>query len=769
MNSNQHKKPSLMKEDSSDSLFKYFKYWYVFLIGIIVCLTAAYFYIANSTRFYKVTSTLLIQNDFKGTGILKGTAFSDLEMFHSARTVENEMEVLRSKDLIYQALKNLSLETAYSIQDEFSKKELYGEVLPVNVIVHDLRDTAYAQKLNLKIIDEDSFVLEHSGEKVKYNYNQLISGPGYLIEVIKGPDFKVNYPEIDIKFQNLHALAEHYSLSALTVLPIVKDANTVVLSLLDSNPQRGIDILNKLIETYNDENVNNKNIVARNTIRFIDQRLNELDDELSVVEQGVEDYKQKNRITSLNADADINLQTSGSYDYELASSQTNLDIIRSLALYLRQDKGDFDIVPSTLGIKDITLSNLINRYNDLVIDRQRLLRNNKAGNPLIENANEQLSALKINLLENLRNVEAGLMVERNNLARKSNQYESIVRNVPVVERGLLELTRDQSVKAGIYQYLLQKREETALSLSATVPSSQIIDKPAFNSTPAKPKSTLIYLGALFAGFIFPFSFLYGKEKLNNKVQDVTDVQLIGETRILGELSHKPDNNIVVMGKGRRTTISELFRYIRSNLGYFHNYSSSQVLLVTSGMKGEGKTFFTINLGITLAMIQKKVIIVEFDLRKPDLLKGINMRYEKGLSDYLSTENLDLNQLIKPSGVSPNLFVLGCGKLPDDPSELLMSDKIDVLFAILREKFDYIIVDTSPVGQVADAFNLAPYADASIYLIRYNFTKKVQLNILEDICENNKLKNLMIVFNDAKKENMKSYGYGGGGEYTYATT
>ncbi len=767
MASNLQKKSFLVKEDSSDSLTKYLKHWYVFIISILICLGVAYLYIANSERVYKVTSTLLIQNDFKGTGILKGTAFSDLEMFHSARTVDNEMEVLRSKDLIYQTLKSLSLETKYTLEGEFKNKDLYGTDLPFKVIVHDLMNKAYAQKLNITIKNNDSFVLNHNGKKDVYSFNQLISGPGYTIEVIKGPAFETNYPAVSLKFVDLHALAEHYSLSALTVLPIVKDANTIVLSLMETNPQRGIDILNTLIDNYNEKNVENKNIVARNTIRFIDQRLDELDGELTVVERGVENYKQTNRITSLNADADIHLRTSGSYDQELATSQINLDIVRSLAQYLERNNNEYDIVPSTLGIKDNTLANLINRYNDMVIERQRLLRNNRLSNPLIENVNEQLAALRGSLIENIKNVQEGLMLERNNLLRKSNQYESIVRNVPVVERGLLELTRDQSVKSGIYQYLLQKREETALSLSATVPTSFIVDKPAFNSTPARPKTTLIYLGALFAGFILPLSFLYGREKLNNKVQDVTDVQLRGDAKILGELSHKQDKNIVVMGKGSRTTISELFRYIRSNLGYHSNNSRSQVLLITSGMKGEGKTFFTINLGITLAMIQKKVIIVEFDLRKPDLLRGIKIGYEKGLSDYLSDDSLDLNQLIKPSSESPNLFVLGCGKLPDDPSELLMSEKIDLLFAILREKFDYIIVDTSPVGQVADAFNLAPYIDASIYIIRYNFTKKVQLGVLEDICENNKLKNLMIVFNDAKKENMKSYGYGAG--YSYADT
>lgn len=759
------KQQTFLMKDEADTFSIYLRYWYVFALAIIICLGLAFLYVSNAKRFYKVSGTLLIQNDFKGDGLLKGTAFSDLDMFHGARTVDNEMEVLRSRDLIYKTLKSLSLETSYTVPGRFTDRELYGETLPVQVVTDKLTNMAYRQKLKLRIEDESTFILVNNGKEVRYRFGQVIHGPGYTISVVKGPAFRTDHPVISLKFKNLQGMAENYSLSALSVLPIVKDANTVVISVLESSPQRGVDILNTLIKNYNEQNLNTKNIVAKNTIHFIDQRLRDLTGELSEVEAGVENYKQVNRVTDVSADADINLRRSGGYDQDLSDTRLQLDLISSLQQYLNQDQ--YEIVPSTLGLKDATLSNLINRYNDMLIDRQRLLRNNNAANPLVLNIDEQLTALKGNLKENLRSVQRGLILQRNALVRKSSQFESIVRNVPVVERGLLQLTRDQSVKAGIYQYLLQKREETALSLSATIPTSQVIEEPAYNSVPAKPKAALIYLGSLFAGFILPMFFIYSRNKLNTTVQDVTDVQLIGGTRILGELSHKEENNTVVVRKGSRTTISELFRYIRSNLGYINNNTNSQVLLVTSGMKGEGKTFFSINLGITLSMVNKKVVVVEFDLRKPDLIKGINMRYEKGVTDFLSDEDVNINQLIKPSGVAPNLYVMGCGKLPDDPAELLTSPKIDLLFETLREQFDYIIVDTSPVGQVADAFNIAPYADASIYLIRYNFTEKLQLGVLDDICENNKLKNLMIVFNDAKKENMKSYGYGSGGAYASA--
>lgn len=760
---NSKKQPSSAAGDLNDILSKVVKYWYVFLITILVSLAIANLYLLNATRLYKVSSTLLIQNDFKGDGLLKGTAFSDLDMFRAARTVDNEMEVLRSRDLIFKTLKDLKLETSYFIPGTFNDKELYGKNLPIQVIIEDLNNKAYSENIEIQIKDENVFSLLSNGKNVVYNFDQLIKRPGFSIRVVKGPAFNTSSPKLKIKFNDLYTMAEYYSLTAIKIVPIIKDANTVSLTLLDAIPQRGVDILNKLIDTYNDENVSNKNKVAKNTIRFIDQRLLDLSSDLSVLERGVEDYKQANRVTNMSADSEINLKTSGDYDYNLSSAGVQLDLIKSLSRYLDSRDSMYEIVPSTLGIKDLTLNNLITKYNDLQIERQRLLRNNRPDNPLITNIDEQLSGLKGYLQETLKNVQAGLTVERNNLVNKSNQFESKIRNVPAVERGLLQLSRDQEVKAAIYQYLLQKREETALSLSATIPTSIVVDRPAYHTNPAKPKVALTYVGSLVAGFLLPLLFFSGREKLNTKIKDATDVQLLGDTRILGELSHNDEKNTVVVKRGSRTTISELFRYIQSNLGNIISDPKSQVLLVTSGTMGEGKTFFSINLGITLALAGKKAVIVEFDLRKPDLMKGINIKYDMGLADYLENKHVELDEIISPTASTPNLSVIGCGSLPDDPTELFSSERMDGLFKDLRKKFDYVILDTSPVGLVADVFNIAPYADASIYLLRYNFSDKTQITVLDDICENKKLKNLMIVFNDAKKENMRSYGYGNAGQ------
>jgi tyrosine-protein kinase Etk/Wzc len=744
---------------------KYVKYWYFFVLALVLSLGAAWLYLQTTVSKYKVSSTLLVQDDTKGDGLLKGTAFSDLNMFRSSKTVIDEMEVMRSRDLIQGVMKDLKMDVSYFYELALKNKELYGNTLPVNVLLNKNTDQAYIQKLSLTIINDHQFILNENGKRTIYNFGYPIARPQFNMTVVKGPAFSISDKVIQIRFVNLGQLAQAYSTAGLTVLPVIKDANTVVLSLLDAIPQRGIDILNALILRYNMENVNNKNIMALNTIKFIDGKLKFLTKNLSGVEQDVENYKRDNRITELSADAQMNLQSSGSYNEQLASSEVQLSLVQSLISYLRGGDASFELVPTTLGLKDPTLQNLTDKYNNLQIERERLLRNNSVNNPLVVSLTEQLTGLKGSLLENLTMIRRGLTLERNKLSSKTSQFESRLNHVPVMERGLLERSREQSVKTTLYQYLLQKREETELSLSATIPTSKLIDKPAYNPIPAKPKVQLIYMLSMMAGLMIPFSVIYLKDKLNSKVKDIYDVEYIAMNgKILGELSHKAIGESIVVHKNQSNTISELFRYIRSNLHFMDMNLHNKVLLVTSTSKGEGKTFFSINLGITLSLIDKKVVILEFDLRKPDLLNNMNLQSKTGLSDYLKSDQLQVDDILIKTPQSEHLFVIGCGEISDSPSEILMSPKLEILFKELRERFDYVIVDTSPVGHVADAFTIATFADSSIYLVRYNYTHKEDLAIFEEICENGRLKNPMIVFNDAGKGNKNAYKYG---RYAYS--
>lgn len=746
----------------AETINRFIKNWPYFLVSIFLALALVYGFLYITPPVYKVSSTLLIQDDKNGSAMSNSTAFSDLNMFQTVKTVDNEIEILRSRDLISQVLKELELETSYFQKSGWKTTELYGQTLPIKVEIQELNKGAFSRKIEITPINENQFRLTDSSVNLVMGYNQLIENKNYAIRVNKGPAFSKNFDKVNIQFKDLYKITESYSLMKLKILPVVKDANTVVISLNDNVPQRGLDILTNLIEKYNINNVNNKNIIAENTIKFIDNRLQFLTADLAGAEQDVESFKRQYQLTDINIDAQINASRSVEYNQLLTESITQLNLIKSLETYFTTNQSSGSLAPSAMGIKDPILSSMIAKFNDLQQERNRMLRTANVENPLILNLDGQLANLRSNILENLKSVKSGFDIERRNFQNNYAQYNRKSKSVPTIERGLLERSREQSVMSTLYQYLLQKREETALSLSTTVPTSQIVDKPAYNTTPISPKGTILYMCGIIFGFFVPASIIYARGLFNNKVRDARTIELTG-VRLLGELSHNIDKSTNVFQADRRSTISELFRYIRMNLGFMVN-QQHKVILVTSSMKGEGKTFFSINLATTLGMQNKKVVIIEFDLRRPALLKNLNVSSSVGITEYINDEHITVDDLIQPSLLSDNVSVIGCGQVPENPAEDIMNPRVNTLFAELRKKFDYIIIDTSPVGQVADAFSLAPYADVSIYLVRYNYTNNYQLAILKDINDENKFKNLLVVFNDAKREKNQKYAYGG---YGYA--
>ncbi|TKC56213.1 polysaccharide biosynthesis tyrosine autokinase [Pedobacter hiemivivus] len=741
-------------------LQKFLKNWPIFLLCIGLCFLGAFLYLQTTTPQYRVSSTLLVQDDRKGDGEQKGTAFSDLNMFRTDRKASSEMEALRARELIFKTLKGLSLDVAYFQKGSLRDEELYGNALPIKVKLIGVDGRGYKKSLKITALNDHQFVLTDKDQESILPYEALIKKPGYQIIVSKGPAFKRNTDPVILKFKNLFLMAESYNLSGLTIMPVEKEANTIIISLNDNVPQRGVDILTNLINTYNEENVVKKNTIAVNTINFIDKRLKHLNNDLTSVEQDVEDYKQNNMITDVDMDAKTSIEKASEYGQMLSSANVQLNVLASLEKYLNNNS--LNLVPSSLSINNSTLNELTSKFNMIQQERNRMLRTSEEGNPLVQNLTAQLTSLKSNIQENLQNIKQGLIIERNNLRSMTSNFNSKIHLVPAVARGLQERSREQIVKANLYNYLLQKREETTLSLSGTVPTSQIVDKPAYNSTPVTPKTQLVYLFAVFLGFFIPGATIYGRSALNNKIVNINEIELLTGVPVLGVLNHLEKNEAPVIERNSRSTISELFRYIRSNLHFMNSGSPDQVMLVTSCMKNEGKTFFSINLGMTLASVNKRVVLLEFDMREPQLLQKMHLNSKIGITDYLLRDEITIDDLILNSRKYHDLLVVDCGQVAGNPAELMMHPKIGQMLEELKRRFDYVIIDTAPVGQVADAFSLSKYIDVSIYLVRYNYTDKLQLNILKDILYYKKLNNPMVVFNDAKIDNSTTYGYGGFG-------
>ena len=748
---------------------KYLRFWYLFVIGVVISVVCAFFYIRYLTiPTYVVSTSLLIKDNESDTELSSAAAFSEIGLLQSSKNIDTEIEVLKSKSLMLRVVTELDLVTSYYIEGRVKDLEIYGEKSPVKVIISRLDSTAFGKQIALHINTSNSFQLEEENGKLTFHkFGNQIRKPYGTFTIVASPgntftDINTETKYI-IKFHNLKDVAKQYN-AALNVQPIKEGSNVISLSLTTPIKDKGVDILNKLVEVYNKEASEDRNTIASNTVEFIDERLKYLSTELSGVEKDVEEYKSLNEVTDVTTQASNYLEQASDYKKQLAEWATQIEVLESIQSYLNQNKSDYKMVPSALGIQDPTLLGLITKFNELQLERERMLLTIQPNNPLIKNINEQLENLKGNILENLSNIKNGLKITSNNLRSSSGHFQSQIRKVPVMERELLEINRQQAIKQNLYLYLLQKREESALSLAATVPTSRVIDSAAGGDFPISPKKTTIYLISFLLGIGIPFAILYLIELLNDKVETQNDVEIVTSAPILGELAHNPVKETVVVTKTNRSPIVEMFRLIRANLYFAAVNKENKVLLITSSMSGEGKTFFSINLGASLVLTGKKVVVIELDLRKPRLTKDLGMTEGIGITNYLISNKISIDEIIRPSEKVPGLFVIGSGPVPPNPSEIMLNPKLGHLIDTLRENFDHIILDTAPIGQVADAFNLSNLIDSTIYLVRYNYTLKKQIEIIENIYKNKTLKHPMIVLNDAKKINGFKYGYGYGYGY-----
>jgi tyrosine-protein kinase Etk/Wzc len=760
---------NLLLEDSEqinfkELILKYLRYWYIFLLATIICFGMAYLYLRYTTPRYLITTSILVKSDQQSGGLTESAVFTDIPGFKSNTNIDNEIRLLKSQSLMHRVFNEMNLHVTYYGEGRIKDPELYGSSLPFRVITSKLDTLSYGKVITVHLNGNNVYNIEYNEELTSHKFGQRVN-LGFGEFTIVSSTGKVN-PDMKVRvhFHNTQQLASAYSDKLVVEKDQLAWSSALMLSLVDPVPEKGKDILNKLIEVYNKEAVEDKNVIATNTIEFINERLKFLTEELTDVEKDVEEYKRERKLTNIGTEASIYLQGRTGYNQQLTEYELQMEILNSIDKYLSKENSEFNLVPSSLSIADPTLQRLIERFNELQLERQRLLLTNKPNNPLVQNIAEQLNDLKVNILENLENIQQSLKITINNLEATSAQFESKIEQVPAIEREIQAISRQQGVKEGLYLYLLQKREESALSLAATVSNSRVIDPATAGTVPVSPESSTFYLYALIMGIGVPFAFIFVREMLNNKVQEQKDVEKATSTPVLGEIAHKRTGENLVVTKDSRSPVAELFRLIRANLQFANAGKVNKVMLVTSSASGEGKTFFSINLGASLALSGKRVVVLDFDLRKPSLLQNLEMVNDFGITNYLVTENTPINDLVKPTKVSSNLFVIGAGPMPPNPAELMLLPKIGELIDGLKQRFDYVIIDTSPVGQVADAFSLAPYIDLSLYLVRYQFTEKEQVKIVDDIYRKKKLKHTMIVLNDARKGG--GYGYGKGYGYGY---
>ena len=774
--------------DVKELLFKYLIHWPWFVGAVVACLIAAWVYLYMSTPVYNISATVLIKDDKKGgsAGMLSGLESLGLDgMISSSQNIDNEIEVLRSKTIVKEVVEDLGLYISYADKDEFPSKNLYktspvqvsltpqeADLLEKPMIVEMTLQPQGSLDVNVKIGDDEYqkhfeklpavFPTDKGTLAFFLTPDSALSSKRTSEETT---DSEKTVRNITAVINKPLAVAKGYC-GSMTIEPTSKTTSVAVISLKNSNVQRGKDFINKLLEMYNINTNNDKNEVAQKTAEFINERIGIISKELGSTEKDLESFKRGAGITDLTSDAQIALTGSAEYEKKRVENQTQINLLQDLQKYM-QNEG-YEVLPSNIGLQDVNLAAAINRYNDVLVERKRLLRTSTENNPTIINLDTSIGAMKENVQVSLDRVLRGLFITKADLDREASRYSRRISEAPGQEREFVSIARQQEIKAGLYLMLLQKREENAITLAATANNAKIIDDAIADDAPVSPKGRMIYLIALVLGVGIPVGVIYLLELTKFKIEGRSDVEKLTNVPIVGDIPLTDEKQgAIAVFENQNNLMSETFRNIRTNLQFMLE-NDKKVILVTSTVSGEGKSFISANLAISLSLLGKKVIIVGLDIRKPGLNKVFNIpRKEVGITQYLANPEKNLMDLVQPSDVSKNLYILPGGTVPPNPTELLARDGLDKAIETLKKNFDYVILDTAPVGMVTDTLLIGHVADLSVYVCRADYTHKNEYTLINELAENNKLPKLCTVINGLDLKRRKYgyyYGYGKYGKY-----
>lgn len=763
-----------LQEDTSLDLkkyvFKYLRYWYWFAVSMLLTLLVVFLIVRYTVPEYLVQSALLIKDNRNASELSEESILADLGLGGASKNLLNEIQILKSRTLMQEVIEALNLEVIYFEEGRVRNSELYPHY-PVYADSFQLEPKAYKEQIRIEIVDSTRFLCSWDGaNEQERRFGEWFSADSYGAYRIR---YNQNSPPEKgdayyIKFNNSESLAMSYQ-NRLSIRPAVEKSTVLQLNHTTPVPDKGKAMLNKLVEVYQKAAIEDKNTVARNTLDFIDERLALLTQELNQVEGNVENYKRQNEIaTEIGSDLSYIFEELARYETQAADLETQLSIVKSLEVYLQKPENDFALIPSNLVLSNIDLSLLIGQYNNRVLERRRLLQNAGTDNPVVAGLEPELVQLRENIRTTIRQIENGLLSSLEKVRTKNQGLNARLRSVPQKERELLEIKRQQFIKENLYLYLLQKQEETALSLAVTVSNSRVVESPMTMPNPVKPNKKFYYVFGVLLGLFIPFAFITLHDFFSDSLKTEEDVKKMTHAPILGSIAYSKQKDTIVVQSDSRSAIAEMFRLLRANLQFFKTSDQTPSILITSSTSGEGKTFIAVNLGLSIALSGKKTILLGLDLRKPKLRKYLDApQSSPGLTTYLVNE-ATLDEIIVPSERHPLLYYISSGPVPPNPSELLMHNKMDELFDRLKQEFDYILIDTPPVGLVSDAFLLNKYSTNTIYTVRFGLSRKNMLKVLEDIYQNKKLRRPVIVLNGAKRSNWYGYGYYRGGAYGYGS-
>ena len=740
------------------------EHWWWFVVGVVVCMAlGTAYYLRKAPKWTTDAAIMLRQKDMNSTGM---EAFSMLGLTGN-QAAEDEVVVLSSRGLLYQAIDALDLWEANSKrgglrwEGEFRHPALTidylaltedAETKPFVVIVKPLKE-GYKVKTKMGLF-------HRSSTKVADLNSPVETGVGTLF-------IHANRPlSADTTYRVAHARRELVVAGYRKVINVSqhkKESNIIKISTSSTMPDRDKALLHQMIEQYNLNAIVDKNMIATNTAAFIEERLAVITEELSEAENAVSQYKEQNNIADLGTQASLFLQASSAEQRALAEIETQLSLVEYIDEFLRDESKNDNLIPSNIGVTDASLASGLSEYNALQLQRMRVLRTATEENPVIEQMDKQMASIRRNIIATVASVRESLLIRKSGLMAQDSKFNQQIQDAPEQQREYIRVVRQQQIKERLYVYLYEKREENALMLAATSMPAKILDMPQRDVRSQSPKLKKLLAICFLLGLMIPAGLLYLYVLFNDKIDDVKEFEQRVNAPLLGQLVENSRNAHIAIHDGESSVSAELFRLIRTNLRFvLPKDVQSPVVLVTSCINGDGKSYVSSNTALSLAMLGKKVVLVGLDIRKPMLATYFKLKTKGHLTDYLAEPEVELDDIIVPSGEHANLDLIPCGTIPPNPSELLQTERVDELFAELRKRYDYIIVDTAPVALVSDTYQLNRVADLTIFVCRYKYTPTEMIEYINQMIEQKRMHNVACVLNGVKGLRA-GYGYGYGGQ------
>lgn len=734
-----------------DLFYKYVRFLPLFIVSVALGLFVSYVYLRYATLIFTSTGSLILAESSGRSNDKMDILFES----EGKKNIQNEIEYLKSRQLMANVVKALNLNWTNLAKGNIKELNIY-KTSPFDIEAFEINDSS-AFTLNIKFENNSHFRVNNS-EQV-FTFGQIFKNNFGVFRLKRNNDYGIG-SEYKCIWQPTSSVAGTLS-SAITVTP---KANTgiLVLRLEATNPILASDVINQLMIEYQKATISDKNLETQNRLTFIDRELDIVSAQVDSISYVLQGFIKKHRAFDLQTQSSNYLQQIEQSNQELKEHRMRLNSAYLIEGYLQSNRNDVP-VPSTLGLEDETLNQMVIAYNQAQIEKRTLLKTAPPGNIAVQQKDALISRLQKNILEGLNNIKRSYNSIIGSLQGFNGSAQSQLGMMPEVQHGLTEINRQLNGKLKIYESLLVKREETAIILASTTSNIKVLQEATPNSTPVKPNKNNIRLMGALIGLLIPALFIFILEVLNDKVGTRYDIERLTSAPIIGEVGHSYNDNTLVVTSNNRGVVAEQFRIIRSNFQYVINHITKPVILVTSSFSGEGKSFVSTNTGAVMALAGKKTVILEFDIRKPKILSQLHIAKKAGLTNYLLGK-VKLEDLpIQVQGYD-NLFVLACGPVPPNPAELLLDPKIDNLFVYLRQAFDVIIIDTAPVGMVSDAMTLSKYADATLYIVRQGHTFKKQIGLIDEFHRVGKLPKVSIILNDVKIRT--GYGYYGYGRYGY---